>query len=259
MAKMWAIPHELNHPVFLVLNPDAKLASPFWFEAYASAYETRYTEQYFSGLDEQSSSAAYHAAHHLIRWLEDAYGTDKTVEFYASLERGWERPEVDAAFAEIFGFSYEQALDEYATEAAVLYPGFGWCDDVPVIAVPPGESQVTVRADCEHPDTYAFADPPIEAMYIRRVLRLEQRSEVVIDSSTLLGILNRHPCFEEPAYSEDDPRLSGWYTDIFGGVPPMGTPLGPVDMRAGDNLVEFVFPLGDPVEADLTITAEPMP
>ncbi|NJK32905.1 MAG: hypothetical protein HC927_11140 [Deltaproteobacteria bacterium] len=259
MAKIWAIPHELNHVVFHALNSDAQDASRFWFEAYASAYETDETEQYFSGLAEQSESAAYHVAHHLIRWLEDTYGEAPVVEFYVGLERGWDRSEADAAFAQVFGLSYEEALEKYATEAAVLYPGYGWCDDVEVIDVSLGETHVTLRADCAGDDTYAFADPAIEAMYVRRVLRLEQHSEVLIETSLPIGILNRHPCFDEPAYSEDDPRLGMWYRDIAGGIPPMGTPLGPMEMAAGDNLVEFVFLLGEPVEVDLVITADPLP
>lgn len=68
-----------------------------------------------------------------------------------------------------------------------------------------------------------------------------------------------HSCFDDPAYTEDDPRLSSWYKDIGGGIPPMGTLAGPIEMEAGNNLIEFVFVFGEPIEVDLTIFVEPSP
>lgn len=53
--------------------------------------------------------------------------------------------------------------------------------------------------------------------------------------------------------------MSSWYKDIGGGIPPMGTLAGPIEMEAGNNLIEFVFVFGEPIEVDLTIFVEPSP
>lgn len=39
----------------------------------------------------------------------------------------------------------------------------------------------------------------------------------------------------------------------------MGTLAGPIEMEAGNNLIEFVFVFGEPIEVDLTIFVEPSP
>jgi hypothetical protein len=244
--------------VLTVLNPDARAASLFWFEAFASAFETKESTPQLVGLIEQEDWAAYEAEH-FVRWLIDSRGIEAATEFYAALAPQWSRPDVDAAFDAIFSTSYDQAISEFQVSAPQIYPGHGWCDDVEVIEVSSGETQVTLHVDCAAQDTYAFAEPPIEGMYIRRVLRLTEFSDLHIAYSTEVGILTRHPCFEEPVESENDPRLSGyaWYEHITAGVQPMGTLTISEGMPAGDNLVEFVVPYGDVTDVVARITAVP--
>jgi hypothetical protein len=83
-------------------------------------------------------------------------------------------------------------------------------------------------------------------IYVRRILRLPERLDIEIESSSPIGMLTLHPCFQDPAYSADDARLKdgAWYEDIAGGVPAMATLLNIAGVAEGDNLVEFVFPLG---------------
>lgn len=258
VSQVRSVPHELNHAVFRTVNPHAGADSHFWEEAYASAWETRETQMYLAAIPGLQAQEDGHSAGHWVRWLLDAHGIATVRDFYASIEPDSDRADTDAAFADVFGASYEQMVTQYGSQAAPLYPGYGWCDDVDVIDVPLGETHVTLRADCEAPDTYALAYPAVEAMYVRRILRLAQRSDLRIEYSSDTGVLNRHPCFEEPVASEDDPRLSGdaSFWNIGSGVPAMG-PLSTMDnIEPGDNLFEFAFPTGGPVEVEAIIRAE---
>lgn len=260
MAKRWAVPHELNHAALRILNSDASRASGFWYEAYASAWETDESTFGITGLAEQTKSAAYDRGDHLVRWLVETYGIEAVADFYASLERDWSREQVDTAFAAVFGVSYDQVLMQYETETPPFYPGFGWCDDSEVADVPIGETTLMFRADCDAPDTYAFADPPItEAMYVRRVLRLAQPADLNFEFSSDVGILNIHPCFETPVESEDDPRLlsQAWYENIGSGVPPMGPDATRDGVPAGNSLFEFVVPIAAPRDVEVIIQADP--
>ncbi|MFO7563142.1 MAG: hypothetical protein R6X02_10905 [Enhygromyxa sp.] len=260
MAKRWAVPHELNHATLRTLNPSAHRASEFWYEAYASAWETHETTFDVTGLAEQTTSAAYNRGDHLVRWLVETHGVEAVADFYASLDRYRSREQVDAAFADVFGVSYDQSLAQYEKEAPPLYPGFGWCDSVEVVDVPIGETTLTFRADCAARDTYAFAEPPItDAMYVRRVLRLAQPADLVFEFSSDVGILNIHPCFETPVESEDDPRLSSlaWYENIGSGVPPMGPDASKNGVPAGNSLFEFVVPIAAPRNIEAIIYADP--
>lgn len=261
MAKAWAVPHELNHVVLEVLNDnhDVRGASLFWFEGYASAWETHATTLEIDGLREQERWAAYRTADHLIRWLEDTRGTAAVRDFYAMLDRDWQPADVEAAFVDMFGMSYEQALAQYQAEAPPRYPGNGWCDDVEVIDVPFGRTDVTLRADCDATDTHAVADLPVDGMYVRRILRLEKPADVWIEYSDLAGVLTRHPCLETPIESEDDPRLAeqAWVQAGSVTAPLLGLASTMDGVPAGDNLVEFVVPFGAPVELDVIIRAKP--
>ncbi|MFO7565195.1 MAG: hypothetical protein R6X02_21300 [Enhygromyxa sp.] len=260
MSKFWAVPHELNHVVLEALNNNRNVrgASLFWFEAYASTWETDASARRIKGLPEQSTWAAYRTADHLIRWLEDIRGPAAVRDFYAALGRDWEPEEVEAAFVEIFGMSYAQALERYQTQAPLLYPGFGWCEDVELIELGLGTTRFELRFDCEAADTYALADFPAGGMYLRRVLRLERPSELRIESSRELGVLKRHPCLERPIEAEDDLRLadSAWFEARRGASMESVSIIEAVP--AGDNLIEFVVPLGEPVEVEVRVRAKPL-
>jgi hypothetical protein len=262
MSMVATVPHELNHAVFNQLNPEVHWISRFWAEAYAVAGETQSSA--FSPsvelLHGQSEFAAYELSGHFLRWLRVTYGVEMLADFYASLERGWAREDVDTAFADIFGSSYEQLIARYELEAEVLYPGFRWCEDAEVIEVPIGETQVTLRADCEAPDTHAFHNnSPLEAMHVRRILRLHERSDLHIEYSSPARILRVHPCFDESGIGWSDPRAdwNAWYNYAGRGVPKMDVVSQRDKVAAGDNLFAFAVPLGAPVELELVITATP--
>jgi ketosteroid isomerase-like protein len=257
MSKFWALPHELNHVVLESLNNnhDVRGSSLFWFEAYASTWETHATKPVMTGLAEQDTWAAYRTADHLIRWLEDIRGSAAVRDFYAGLEREWEPADVEAAFEDAFGRSYEQALARFEVEAPPMYPGFGWCAEAEVIDVPFGETRVTLRFDCDAADTFALAERTIDGMYVRRIVRLEQAADLRIESSREVRVLRRHPCLETPVESEEDPRLgeSAWAEQATSG----GTVTTIEGVPAGDNLIELIVPRGRAVEVELVIVAEP--
>lgn len=256
MSDIGSLPHELNHAVFKRLNPDAPHAATFWAEAYASAWETHSTEfsPPTSGLVGQTRAAAYDEADHLIRWLQHTHGTAALADFYASLERDWKREDVDAAFAAVFGASYEEILAQYQSDAPRVYSGFGWCDEAEVIEVAFGETHLHLSFDCEAADTYALANPAIEAMFVRRILRLPDRSDLRIEYSSPARLLRVHPCFDEFVHGYD-PRT--WYDDDRGGVLPIADHSTRENVSAGDNEFAFAVPLGAPVELDLVIHATP--
>ncbi|MFO7565041.1 MAG: hypothetical protein R6X02_20515 [Enhygromyxa sp.] len=253
------VPHELNHAVLHALSP--RIDSAFWLEAYASAWEPeRSVGMYFDSLPGQEVVGAYTQGNHFVRWLTQRHGIGPVRDFYSALEFDWDRSDIDAAFADVFGVSYEESLIQYEANVAPIYPGFGWCEGVEVIDVPFGETQVTLGVDCDAPDTHAFYHLyPIEGMYVRRVLRLEQAANLEIEYSPYAGILKRHPCLETPVESEDDPRLanSAWDQFIGTGVPAIGPVTVSDGIPAGDNLFEFVVPLGEPLIVEATIRAEP--
>lgn len=259
VAQPPSVPHELDHAVLHALNPNVD--SAFWQEAYASAWEPEETwGTYFNTLPEQSVGGAYTQGAHLIRWLAETYGIEPVREFYAALGSDWERSDIDAVFADIFGVSYEQLLIEYEAEVPLIYPGYGWCDDAEVIDVPLGETQVTLQVDCAAPDTLTFYHLyPIEGMYVRRILRLQQPADLEILYSSPTAVLARHPCFETPVESEDDPRLmdSAWNQFTGTGAPQFGLMTTSSGIPAGDNLFEFVVPFGEPLSIEVTIHAEP--
>jgi hypothetical protein len=257
MSKVWAIPHELNHVALETLNSNHNVrnSSLFWFEGYASAWETQATTPNMTGLDEQSIWAAYRTANHLIRWLEDLRGSAAVRDFYAGLDRSFEPADVEAAFEDSFGMSYEQALLRYEDEAPPIYPGLGWCDEAEIVDVSLGHTRTTLGFDCDAEDTFAFAERASGGMYVRRVLRLERAANLRIEASREIGVLRRHPCLESRVASEGDPRLredlwvrasgEGGTVDLFERVP------------AGDYLVEWMVPQGDPVAVELSILATP--
>jgi hypothetical protein len=248
-----AIDHELNHAVFERLEPDAEQVSKFWFEAYASAWETDFSEYpyYTGGLEEQAEHAASEQARHFIRWLQATHGTAALADFYASL--------TDQGFADVFGASYEQTFTQFKAEAAKFYPGFRWCEDAELIEVPLGETHVSLRADCDAADTHTFDDPPIEAMYVRRILRLGDEADLHIEFSSPARIVRVHPCFDGAGLDWDDPRQDNDWYDYggSGGVPTMELVSQREQVAAGDNLFAFAVPLGDPVDLELVITATP--
>jgi hypothetical protein len=255
------VAHELDHALLHTLNP--RVSAAFWQEAYASAWElTESRGTYFDSLPEQNVAGAYSEGQHLVRGLIDAHELEPVRDFYASLESDWQRAEVDAAFADVFGVSYEQMLVQHQAEVPLMYPGLGWCDDVEVIEVPLGETHATLQIDCDAPDTHTFYHMfPIEGMYVRRILRLEQLADLEIEYSSNVAILGYHPCLETPVESDDDPRLSNyaWHEYLGSGEPQtsMGPTFGPDNLPAGDNLFEFLVPFGLPVTVDVTIRAEP--
>lgn len=260
MSKAWAVPHELNHVVLETLNSnhDVRGSSLFWFEGYASAWETHATSPRMNGLHEQSIWAAYRTADHLIRWLEDIRGSEAVRDFYAMLERDWEAADVEAAFVEMFGMSYEQALARYELEAPPIYPGYGWCDEAKVIEVPLGVTRAKLRFDCDAVDTHALGARPIEGMYLRRVLRLGRTSDLRLEFSRKVGVQRRHPCLETPLAGAEDRRLADEVWFEAGGEESSSGLLSTMNgVPAGDNLVEIVVPLGDPVEVELKILAKP--
>jgi hypothetical protein len=258
LQQPW-VSHELGHAVLYTLNP--RVTSAFWLEAYGSAWETKASSgKYFDSLPGQELVGAYSQGQHLVRWLTNVHGIDPVRDFYASLESDWERADLDAAFADVFGMSYEQMLVQYEAEVPPIYPGYGWCDDIEVIDVPLGETHLTLQVDCDAPDTHTFYELyPIEGMYVRRILRLAQPADLEIEYSSNTGILAHHPCLETPVESEDDPRLSNsaWHEFIGTGVPPMSPNVVLEGLPAGDNLFEFVVPFGEPVTVEATIRAEP--
>jgi hypothetical protein len=253
------VSHELDHAALYALNPS--VTSAFWLEAYASAWEPEESSgMYFDSLPGQDVVGAYAQGQHLVRWLTEVHGIEPVRDFYAALESDWERVDIDEAFADVFGVSYEQMLLDYEDDVPPIYPGYGWCDDVEVIEVPLGETNVTLHFDCDAPDTHTFYHLyPIEGMYIRRILRLEQAADLELSYSSETGVLKRHPCLETPVESEDDPRLadSAWHQFIGTGVPAIGPVTWSDGVPAGDNLFEFVVPLGSPITVETTIRAEP--
>jgi hypothetical protein len=262
LSMVWALPHELNHAVFHQLNPEVHGISRFWSEAFAVGWETHGSHPFSSSgeiLDGQSEQAAYELSAHFVRWLRATRGSAALADFYVSLERGWARADVDVAVADVFGATYQQLLEQYQSDSADRYPGYRWCEDAEVIDVPIGETEVTLRADCDASDTHTFHDSPVEAMHVRRILRLGERSDLHIEYSSPARILRVHPCFDESGIRGSDPRLDGhaWYSYTGSGVPSMAVASERQKVAAGDNLFAFAVPLGAPVELELVITATP--
>jgi hypothetical protein len=255
-ARFWS--HEIDHAVLYALNPT--VSTKFWREAYASAWETEESLGDFSEmLPEQNPVGAYSEGQSLVRWLMRVQGIVPVRDFYASLESDWDRGERDAAFMDIFGLVYEDAISQYDATMPHIDPGFAWCDDVETIDVPLGDTPLTLDFDCDSPSTHTFAYYDIEGMYVRRILRLEQSADLVIEYSTEAGIRKRHPCLETPIVSEDDPRLSNyaWLETMNDGEPNVGTMSLSDGVPTGDNLFEFVVPFGASLTIEAVIHAEP--
>lgn len=251
--------HELNHAVLHALNPSVD--SAFWLKAYASTWEPEASSgEHVDRLAMQDVTGAYTQGRHFMRWLIAVRGIAQVVSFYESFETGWSETDVEEAFAAAFEVGFEELLAEYQTEVPLAYPGDAWCDDIESIDVPVGQTQFTLELDCDKPDTHAFYSLyPFDGMYVRRVLRLEQPLDLEIQYSSHTGILRRHPCLETPVVSAEDPRLdqSAWHEFIGTGAPAVGPVTWSNGIPAGDNLFEFVAPIGTPVTIDAIIYAEP--
>jgi hypothetical protein len=262
LTQVSSLTHELDHAVFEALNGDVH--SRFWLEAVACAFEDGASKfgSYTDGLLEQSSYFAYEDGDHLLRFLQATYGTAALANFYVSIEPDWQREDIDAAFAEAFGVSYEQLIDQYERDAAYLYPGFGACADGEVVDVPIGETQLALSLDCDAADTHTFVGEAIDAMYVRRRLRVPELVDLRIEYSSPGKLVQLRPCYDEPiAQNEHDSRLysDAWFSWRGDKPPTMGLLSHQDAVPAGTHEFSFAVARGEAVELELTIKATPTP